>query len=81
MSTPKLRMILKAFTESQFSYCPLVWMVHSRTLNNRINSLYERALRLVYKDPKFSFEELLQMAIPLLSIIETYENRNVQNHK
>ena len=61
MSTPKLRMILKAFIESQFSYCPLVWMFHSRTLNNRINSLHERALRLVYKDPKFSFEELLQM--------------------
>ena len=61
MSTPKLRIILKAFIESQFSYCPLVWMFHSRILNNRINNLHERALRLVYKNPKLSFEELLEM--------------------
>ena len=49
MSRGKLRLILKAFIESQFGYCPLVWMFHSRTLNNRINRLHERALRLVYK--------------------------------
>ena len=60
MSTTKLRMILKAFIESQFSYCPLVWMFHSRSLNNRINRLHERALRFVYKDPTLSFEDLLQ---------------------
>ena len=50
MSTHKLRIIMKAFIESQFQYCPLLWMFHSRTLNNRINKLHERALRLVYKD-------------------------------
>ena len=61
MCTPKLRIILKAFIESQFSYCPLVWMFHSRILNNRINGLHERTLRLVYKNPNLSFEELLQM--------------------
>ena len=59
MSTDKLRLIMKAFIESQFGYCPLVWMFHSRTLNNRINRLHERALRLVYKDPTLTFEELL----------------------
>ena len=53
-------MILKAFIESQFSYCPLVWMFHSRSLNNRINRLHKRALRFVYKDPTLSFEDLLQ---------------------
>ena len=57
MSTDKLRMVMKAFIESQFGYCPLVWMFHSRTLNNRINQLHERALRLAYKDS--SFEDLL----------------------
>ena len=51
ISQQKLRMILKVFIESQFSYCPLVWMFHSRKLNNRINKLHERTLRLVYKDP------------------------------
>ena len=51
---------MKAFIESQFSYCPLVWMFHSRTLNKRINKLHERGLRLVYKDSLLSFEELLR---------------------
>ena len=61
MSTDKLRLVLKAFIESQFGYCPLIWMFHSRTLNNRINRLHERALRLVYKDEKSSFESLLEL--------------------
>ena len=56
----KLRIIMKSFIESQFAYCPLIWMFHSRTLNNRINRLHERALRLVYKDSQLSFEELLE---------------------
>ena len=60
MSPNKLRMVMKAFIESQFSYCPLIWMFHSKELNNRINRLHERALRLVYKDPLLTFEELLQ---------------------
>ena len=59
MSTDKLRIIMKAFIESQFGYCPLVWMFHSRALNNKINKLHERALKLVYKDPLLSFQELL----------------------
>ena len=60
MSQDKLRLLLKAFIESQFGYCPLVWMFHSRSLNNRINNLHRRALRLVYKDQQLSFEELLR---------------------
>ena len=60
MSPTKLRLVMKAFIESQFSYCPLIWMFHSRELNNRINRLHERALRLVYKDSILTFEELLQ---------------------
>ena len=44
------RVLFKAFFESQFKYCPLVWMFHSRRSNNKINKLHERALRLVYND-------------------------------
>ena len=36
ISQKKLRMIMRAFTSSQFSYFPLVWMCHSRTVNNKI---------------------------------------------
>ena len=60
MDQDKLRLIMNAFIESQFSYCPLIWMFRSRTLNSRINNLHERALRLVYKDQISSFEQLLQ---------------------
>ena len=35
-------------------------MSHRRTLNNRINHIYHRALRIVYKGKQSSFEELLQ---------------------
>ena len=56
----KRRILLKTFTESQFSYCPLVWMFCSRKLNNKINHIHERALRMVYLDYTSSFDELLR---------------------
>ena len=34
-------------------------MLHSRTLNNRINRLHERALRIAYSDYNTTFQELL----------------------
>ena len=51
---------MKAFITSQFRYCPLIWMLYSRTLKNRINNIHERALRLTYKDNKSSFKQLLE---------------------
>ena len=59
MTTDKLRVLMKAFIESQFGYCPLIWMFHSRKLNNVINRIHERALRIVYKDQNSTFQELL----------------------
>ena len=55
----KKRVLFKSFIESQFTYCPLIWMFHSRELNNKINKLHERALRVVYRNYELSFEELL----------------------
>ena len=51
MSTEKRRTLFKAFKAlvSLFNYCPLVWMFHTKVLNNRINSLHEKALRLTYQ--------------------------------
>ena len=34
-------------------------MCHSRALNNRINNLHERSLRIAYQDKKSDFETLL----------------------
>ena len=60
MDLPKRKVLMKAFITSQFSYCPLICMLHNRTLNNRINSIHERALRLTYKDNQSSFKHLLE---------------------
>ena len=35
-------------------------MFHSRRLNNRINHIHERALRIIYQDYNSSFKELLR---------------------
>ena len=51
--------IIKAFICSQFGYCSLVWMLHSRKINNRVNNLHERALSVVYRDYNATFSELL----------------------
>ena len=50
---------MKSFITSQFWYCPLTWMFHSRALNNKINSIHDRVLRITYNDCKSTFEELL----------------------
>ena len=73
MNRETLRLILKAFIESQFGYCPLVWMFQSRACNNRINRLHERALRLVYKIPSLTFDQLLKK-----DNLFTIHHRNLQ---
>ena len=40
----KIKMLVRAFIESLFNYCPLVWMFHCRTTNNKMNKLHQRAL-------------------------------------
>ena len=38
----KRKSLMKAFIMSQYSYCPLVWMFCSRTLNTKINNIHYR---------------------------------------
>ena len=60
MSYGKCRLTMKAFIDSQFNYCPLIWIFHSRTLSSKINRLHERTSRIAPSDFKSSFNELLQ---------------------
>ena len=60
MNISQRKVIMKAFIHSQFGYCPLVWMFHSRKLNNRINKIQERSLRIVYNDQTSTFRQLLR---------------------
>ena len=50
---------MNAFFKAQYNYCPVIWMFHSRSLNNKINRLLERYLRIIWNNKHYNFEELL----------------------
>ena len=60
--------------EWQFGYYPLIWVFHSRGVNNKINHLHEGSLRIVYKDNISSFEDLLKKDRSF-----TIHQRNIQS--
>ena len=49
---------MNAFFNSQLNYCPVIWMCHSRALNNKINRLHEQCLRIIYNDKGSTFRGL-----------------------
>ena len=53
-------LLLNSAVKSQFSYCPLTWMFTSRYLNNALNSIHKRALRLFYNDCELPFDRILE---------------------
>ena len=59
MELPKRCILMNTFFKAQFNYCPVVWIIYSRTLNNKISRLHERCLRIIYHDKCSNFEELL----------------------
>ena len=73
MEFEKRKSLMKAFVISQFNYCPLIWMFHKRALNNRINKIHERVLRLACQNKNLSFSELLE-----LDNVVTIHQRNLQ---
>ena len=56
---------MKTFHKPQYNYCLLTWMFRSRTWNNKINSIYESTLKLVYSDYVSSFDKLLRKELSL----------------
>ena len=74
MNFNKKKLLMNSFVISQFNYCPLVWMFHNRTLNNRINRIHEKALRIVYSDSSSSFADLLHKDSSV-----TIHQRNLQS--
>ena len=54
-------MIMKAFIESQFNYCPLIWVFRWITLISKVIRLHEKAPRIGFSDYyKSSFCVLLE---------------------
>ena len=60
MDQDKKRILFNSYFLSQFNYFPLIWMKHNKLIKNRINSLQERSLRLIYCDHSSNFQQLLQ---------------------
>ena len=60
MNIAKTKILMNAFFNAQFSYCLLTWMFHNKKLNNKINKLHERCLRIVYNNNTSTYEELLE---------------------
>ena len=52
-------LLLNSVIKSQFTYCPLIWMFTSHYLNNALNNIHERALRLIYNNHEKSFNSIL----------------------
>ena len=73
ISLNKRKTLFNAFIQSQFAYCPLVWIFHGRDTENKIRRLHERVLRIVYSDYDSTFEELL-----LKDDSVTFHIRNIQ---
>ena len=81
MSTDKERTLVKAFLVSHFKYYPLVWMFHTKELNNWINSPHEKALSLTYQNRNLPFNELLKLAksVSIHLEIHKFVNRNISS--
>ena len=60
MNLSKRRLLINSFFKTQFNYCPLIWMCHSRENNRKINRLVERCIRTIYNDKRSLFNELLE---------------------
>ena len=61
MDISQQKLITNAFIMSQFSYCPLISMFHSRAMEHRINRIHERTLRLIYPN-KHQLQNLQTLA-------------------
>ena len=68
-------MSINSFFKLQFNYCPLVWMCHSCTINNKINRLHGRFLCAIYNKIQ-SFKELLEgdESVPTTEMFKVYSN-------
>ena len=67
LSQIKRTVLIRSFFESQFKYCPFIWMFCGRRF-------HERALRIAYNDYSSGFEELLTKDVTV-----TIHQRNLKS--
>ena len=60
MKFEQRKRIVDLFVTSHFSYYLLVYMFHGRRLNDGIDHIHEKALKIIYQDYNSPFKELLR---------------------
>lgn len=60
MGQNKRHVIMKRNIRCHFGHYCLMWMMHGRVVNNRINQIHEGIIRALCQDIIASFEKLLQ---------------------
>ena len=66
-------LIINAYIKSLFNYCQLVWMFCYRGIMHKMNKVHERSLRLLLKNYKDDFQDLLRSSGDI-SIHQRYIN-------
>ena len=56
---PKGSILINASFKAKLNYCPVVWMFHNRSLNNKIKRPHERYLRNIYNERHYNFINFL----------------------
>jgi len=56
------KIIIQSFVQSNFNYCPLVWMMCSPVSIRKIERIQERSLRILLNDYKSEYKDLLNIA-------------------
>ena len=79
MGICKRRTLMNAFFKSQFNCCPLIRLCCSRSLNNEIDRLHERSLRIVYSNKISDLIELLEIDGSVLLEIDGSVSIHYQN--
>ena len=60
LSSEQHVLIINVYIKSLFSYCPLVWMFCYRGIMHKMNKIHERSLRVLLKNCKDDFQDLLR---------------------
>ena len=61
LNLSQVKILYNFFILSQFNYCCLVWMFCGKTLQNNINQIQKRALRVVYNKPNLNQDKPVEL--------------------
>ena len=61
LNLSQAKILYDSFILSQFNYCCLVWKFFSETLQNKINQIQKRAIRIVYNEPNLNLDKLVEL--------------------